>query len=228
MRLVLVVGLMAACGADATPPVDDGDAETAGAQPMTGEAPSRAGLYSTRDEAHQDGDLVALELTTSSAYIRARCYHEGCTTVVPETDRFDRYTSASGLTYLRFWSFTTSHDAGGALDVTPVVADVYETRDTAIGVELRKSHTTRWIQLAASTAEAVCGGGAWDGTACACPAHQLFVAGAGGCIPVPGASEDRCDDSSGLWTDDDATPIGSYCECGEGRRVADDGACVEI
>lgn len=224
MRLVLVVGLLSACGDLAAPPVDDGDADTASAQATdTG----LVGLFASADTGHQDTDLVSLELTATGTYVRARCYHVGCAVVVPETDRFDRYVSASGLTYVRFWSFDTSRDAGGALDVTPEIADVYEIRTTASGVELRKSHTTRWVQLARTTPAAACRG-TWDGAACACAAHETFVPGAGGCIATPGASEARCDGSDGLWTDDDATAIGSYCECGQGRRVDASGTCTAI
>ena len=118
----------------------------------------------------------------------------------------------------------------GSVRTTPEVIDVYELRATTAGIELRKSHTTRWIELGSLTVAASCtvAGGTWDGAMCGCVSGRSFVPGAGGCIEVPGANESKCDASTGLWTDDDATLIGSYCNCGSGRRVDRDGACAAI
>ncbi len=225
-----MVGL-AACADQAVAPADDNDAEAAGTQPM-GMASKFTGLYASAlsAAARQDGDLVALELTATSAYVRARCYHDKCSVVVPETDHFDHYTSTSGLEYLRFWSFDITRGDDGSVRTTPEVIDVYELRATTAGIELRKSHTTRWIELGSSTVAASCtvAGGAWDGAMCGCVSGRSFVPGAGGCIEAPGANEAECDASNGLWTDDDATLIGSYCNCGSGRRIDRDGACAAI
>ena len=227
--LVLAVGL-AACADQAVVPADDNDAETAGVQPMDTDS-KLVGLYASASPtaARQDGDLVALELTSTSAYVRARCYHDRCSVVVPETDHFDHYTSTSGLEYLRFWSVDITRGDTGIV-TTPEVIDVYELRATAAGIELRKSRTTRWIELGSSTVATSCtvAGGTWDGATCGCPAGRSFVPGANGCIEAPGANEAKCDASNGLWTDDDATLIGSYCNCGSGRRVGRDGACAAI
>ena len=228
--LVLMVGLMA-CGVTA-PDMDDADAEMAGAQPMAAEPSKFTGLYAVTATAatRREGDLVALELTPTAAYVRARCYHDGCGLVVPETDRFDHYTSTGGIEYLRFWSFDVSRDAGGGLEQTPEVVDAYEVHATAKGFRLRKSHTTRWIEMTTQTPDAACStaGGKWDGGMCSCASGLIFVSGAGGCVPEPAANEARCDASDGLWTDDDATLIGSYCLCGQGRLIDNDGSCTTI
>ena len=169
-------------------------------------------------------------LASTSTYVRARCYHEDCSVVVPETDRFDRYISSSGIEYLRFWSFDVSRDADGVLKTTPEVTDVYEVQATESGISLRKSHTTRWTELGSSTVAATCSadGGKWDGSTCTCPTDHIFVSGAGGCVVAPAANEAKCDASNGLWTDDDATPVGSYCRCGSGRRIDNTGSCTTI
>ena len=93
------------------------------------------------------------------------------------------------------------------------------------------------MTLYKTTATAQCSaqGGAWANSDCSCPgntpgmwAATIFIPGAGGCIATPGASEDGCDSSDGLWTDDDATLIGSYCECGAGRYDDAAGSCAAI
>jgi len=228
--LVLVLG-MAACADPAAAPLDDNDADGAGVQPM--DATSKlAGLYASVSSAtaRQDGDLVALQLTATSEYVRARCYRDKCSVVIPETDHFDHYTSASGLEYLRFWSFDVTRGDDGIVTTTPEVTDAYELRTTSGGIEFRKSHTTRWIELSSSTVAASCtaDGGTWDGAMCGCPSGRIFAPGAGGCIEVSTANEAKCDSSNGLWTDDDATLIGSFCNCGSGRRIDRDGACAAI
>ena len=57
---------------------------------------------------------------------------------------------------------------------------------------------------------------------------SVFVAGAGGCIATPGSCETNCDDSGGLWTDDESTAIDTYCICGKGRYDDDTGSCSDI
>ncbi|MEP6860143.1 MAG: hypothetical protein ABJE66_05955 [Deltaproteobacteria bacterium] len=117
--------------------------------------------------------------------------------------------------------------------VDPVVTDVYEVRPSANAgaISLRKTYTTRWTDAVIATAALLCTGtgGAWDGAICTCEdSTREFVAGAGGCIAVPGASESGCDASGGVWTDDDATAIGSYCVCGIGRYDDAAGRCADI
>lgn len=100
---------------------------------------------------------------------------------------------------------------------------------------LRKSYSSRWITLYKATAKSLCtgDGGSWASDECTCPGNTpgawpntIFVAG--GCIATPGASKDGCDTSGGLWTDDDATAIGSYCVCGVGRYDDASGSCASI
>ena len=247
----LLVSLMcfatacATAATDATDSTDDSDAEAEAATPEVAPqtTPPFAGLYTTHATTHQDGDITALQLlpTTQlgapqSTYVRERCYHASCALPLPETDRYDSYTSSSGKTYLRFYSFTVTVKSDG-LHTTPVVADVYEVLTTSYGIKLRKSYTSRWLALYRTTPASRCTatGGTWASIDCTCPgnvvgeyAKTVFVPGAGGCVANPGASETNCDDSNGQWTDDDATLIDSFCECGLGRYDDADGSCATI
>jgi len=238
LRLMIVAALVAAC----TDPVtdDDADAEAQPFQPAgkdDGAAAAFVGLYATALTALHAGDVPSLELRDDGQYIRARCYHYNCAAQVAETDNYDLYTSASGKTYVRFWSFTYSRDANGELASEPAIADVYEIRTTATGIRLRKSYTGRWVALDATTPEAVCAGdgGTFGTDGCLCPGapsgdgttgYLGFLPAAGGCVRIPGGGEDACDSSDGFYTDDDATLVGTYCRCGRGRHVVDAGSCA--
>lgn len=239
MRCIIYVfvGAALAAGCVSSPEGDDAAdaaAETAPALDKA-DAPSFDGLYQSSATSLRSGDVPTVELRAGT-YIRARCYHAYCAKLVPETDKFDLVKS-SGHWYVRFWSFTITTDANGDRNPNPVVADVYEIRRTSTGVKLRKTYTTRWVSLDKVTTEDQCdgSGGTWSGD-CACPdagaavdTHGVFVPGAGGCIDIGGGGEDACDSSGGLYTDDDSTPIGTYCECGLGRYVAPGpGECAKI
>lgn len=229
MRLVLLSLILVGACAEAAPAdlVSDRAAETTTTTaPGTANAAALDGVYLTTETALDDGDIASLELHGDS-YVRIRCYHAGCAARIAETDRFDGYTSASGRTYVRFWSFTIARGGDGNLATTPQIADVYEIEPTATGIALRKAWTSRWISLVATTPAELCGG-TWSGVACACGDGLVFVPGAGGCVARPGASETNCDASGGAWTDDDATAIGGFCACGYGRYSDDSGSCTAI
>jgi hypothetical protein len=230
MRVELLVLVAITACADPGVDVDDGEAEGATVAPSGDAAASFAGLYAGTAGTHATGDVIALDLRVAPAldYVRARCYGTECSRIVPETDHYDVYTSSAGKTYVRFWSVEISHDHGD-VDATPELVDVYEIK-TSDGVQLRKSYTTRWVTLGAASEDALCtgGGGSWSDGACSCAAGKTFVAGAGGCVAIGGASEANCDASGGLWTDDDATLLGEYCICGTGRYDDASGSCAEI
>ncbi|HEV7557708.1 MAG TPA: hypothetical protein VGO00_19720 [Kofleriaceae bacterium] len=234
MRAISVVFLLlAACAGAGDVDPDDLDAETGSASADASVA--FTGVYVTHASTHYNGDITSLQLlpqaTAGTLYVRDRCYRASCRLPVAETDRFDTYTSSSGKTYVRFYSLEVARDASGDLSTTPVIADVYEIQTTSYGVRLRKSYTTRWIALYRTTVAATCrgSGGVATGDACACSvATQVFAPGAGGCIAPATANESNCDDSTGLWTDDDATLVGAYCVCGENRFVDATGACTAI
>ncbi len=227
--LVLAIAFLASCAAEAKPEdASDANAEAGAVQAST---VSFVGLYTTHATTHQNGDVTALDLQAAGSYVRTRCYHASCALPVPETDHYDTYLSSAGKTYVRFYSFTVTRDASGNLVTTPRVADVFEIAKTSSGIKLRKSYSTRWVSLSRTTATSRCTatGGTDAGGACTCPAAASdFVPGAGGCIVAPGANETNCDASNGLWTDDDSTLIGAYCECGFGRYDDASGACAAI
>jgi hypothetical protein len=223
----------------------DGEAETATAQLVGKEdAASFTGVYRTHTTALKDGDVPSVELVTNAkpglpttySYVRSRCYHANCSVRVPETDKYDLYTT-NGKTYLRFWSFTITNDPNDGLVQHPAVTDVYEIKAISHGIKLRKSFSTRWQTLYTASASLMCSEshGSWANDTCTCPgnipgmwAAHIFISGAGGCIATPGASEANCDASGGMWTDDDATDIGSYCVCGNGRYDDAEGSCSAI
>ncbi len=250
--LLIATVLLGACdaapvGADGPSDVDDADAETAALVP-TGKADAidLVGLYAARAAAHQEGDVTTLELFAAGAspsapgerdYVRTRCYHAGCALPLVETSTFDTYASSSGRTYLRFWSVRITDATDGTRTTTPVIADVYELTRTAARIKLRKSYTSRWVTLAKTTPAARCAAtaGTWTADACTCPGTvpgawptSIFVPGAGGCIARPADDESNCDDSHGLWSDDDATLAGAYCVCGLGAYDDATGACAAI
>lgn len=231
---ILLAFALAACAADTTEDFSqDDEATDATVADGKADAPSFAGLYVTHATHHYNGDITALQLLggdSNTQYVRERCYHASCALSVPETDRYDTYKSSAGKTYVRFWSFTIGTDANGEHTETPTVADVYEIQATSYGVRLRKSYSTRWFALYKTTEQKSCtaSGGAWSSNTCACPPDHVPVPGAGGCIEMPGASEDACDTSGGFWTDDDATLIDAYCRCGLDRYDDATGACAAI
>jgi hypothetical protein len=218
MRTILLASLVVmGCAASSDVP-DDSEAETAAPQSV-GKADSSQwlGTYASHATHHYNGDVPDLELRDDGHFVRERCYHASCALSVPEADQYDTYKSSTGHTYLRFYGQEISRDANGNITNDKAIADVYEIRTFSHGVQLRKTYSTRWQSLYTTTP-----------TITPCPAGQEFVAGAGGCIANPGANESNCDDSLGMWTDDDATLIGSYCICSIGQYLDATGACTAI
>jgi hypothetical protein len=240
MRFLLVCCLLLSACADAGNPEDAADDAAAEAAPFAAVSSAKAdtftaygGLYRSETTRHLNNDITALELRSDSAYVRERCYQPSCTLPLAETDKYDSYTSTSGRTYLRFWSFTTGHDATGNLTETATVADVYEIVKTSTGASLRKTYTSRWFTLATMSYAGQCNasGGQGSTSGCACPSSTtglIFVPGAGGCIAPAASDESNCDASDGRWSDDDADLTGAYCQCGLNRYVDDTGSCVSI
>ncbi len=233
--LVMCVGvlLVGAC-MEADDAVDTDEDALAEAAPSDGKADgfTVSGLYATTATTLRDGDIPNLELR-GTAYVRNRCYHSACSGERAETDRFDTFTSSSGKTYIRFWSFKrTLNASSGEYDEVPVVADTYEIiKSSSTTIKLRKTYSSRWQTLKKKTQSSVCtaSGGSWSSsTLCTCPGPMawpgvFFVPGAGGCMLVSGTDESECDDTNGAYTDDDSTFIGSFCRCGIGKYAGDDG-----
>ena len=153
---------------------------------------------------------------------------------VAETDHYDTYSSSSGKTYVRFYSFRTEWSAEhDDRNQVRVVADVYEIKKTAATIKLRKAYSTRWLTLRKTSATALCNGdqGTWASGYCSCPGeggwsdegYVGFVPGLGGCTSIPGAGESECDDTEGYYTDDDATLVNTYCLCEHGMYLANTG-----
>ena len=237
MKLGILFLMVVGCAATGPEP-DDQEAETAPAQiDGKADAASFAGQYRQHATHHSDGDITAVKLDGSGTYVRGRCYHANCSLLADETDHYDSYTSSSGKSYLRFWSWTPVRDADGNLTRNTLISDVWEVRKTSYGIQLRKAYTTKWLSLYKTSDTSACTatGGTYSAGSCTCPgntpnmwASTIFVGGAGGCIANPGSNETNCDDSDGEWTDDDAAPNGAFCLCGYGRYLAADGSCTDL
>lgn len=231
MKTAIFLVLMGCAATTATP--DDSEAETAPAQALgKADAATFTGIYAQHVTRHYNGDVPDLELRADGTFVRQRCYHASCAIETPETDHYDVYTSSSGKSYVRFHGQQITLDSSGNIQNQEIVADVYEIRAFSKGVQLRKSYSTRWQSLYLSSPGLACAtsGGTYTSD-CACPQPypaQTFVAGAGGCITTPAWSESNCDDSHGMWTDDEATPINSFCICSVGQYLDDTGSCADL
>ena len=231
MKAAILLVLMGCAATTATP--DDGEAEMAPPRALgKADGATFTGIYAQHVTHHYNGDVPDLELRADGTFIRERCYHASCAIETPETDHYDIYTSSSGHTYVRFHG-QQIEDGGNGLVNQEIVADVYEIRTFTKGIQLRKSYSTRWQSLYLSSMGLACAssGGDFTGTDCTCPQPypaMSFVPGAGGCITTPGASETNCDDSHGMWTDDEATPIESFCICAVGQYLDSTGSCVDL
>jgi len=233
------VAVLAAC-ADDSDDASDAEAESAPGAALDGkaDAPTFTGLYATTTTTTlQNGDVPDVELLADGTYVRRRCYHTGCALSVPETDRYNTYTSSSGKTYIRFYSFRTEWNAThDDRNQVPVIADVYEIQKTTTTIRLRKAYTSRWLSLRKTSAATLCsrGHGTWSSGSCSCPGaggwsddgYVGFVAGLGGCTVIPGAGESECDETEGFYTDDDATRVGTYCLCEHGTYLSNAGCAA--
>lgn len=234
---IVTAGLLASACGDAADDASDEEAETASEQTLGKADAAFSGLYATSTTSLRDGDVPNLNLLPGGTYVRRRCYHAGCALPVAETDHYDSYTSSSGKTYLRFYSFRNEWNAAhDDRTQVPVVADVYEVKKTATTIRLRKSYSTRWLTLRKTSAASLCkqGDGTWEGNNCSCPGsggwsdsgYVGFVAGLGGCTSIPGAGESECDDTEGSYTDDDATLVDTYCLCEHGKYLSNTGCAA--
>ena len=237
VNFVMLAVASSACSDGTVDDLSDSEAEAAPEQDAQGkaDAPTFIGVYATSATTTlQDGDVPNLELRQGGSYVRRRCYHAGCALPVPETDDYDTYRSSSGKTYLRFYSFrnewSAEHDDRTQVRV---VADVYEIKKTTTTIKLRKAYSSRWLSLRKTTAAALCNGdqGSWEANYCSCPGetgwssdgYVSFVAGLGGCTLIPGIDESECDETEGLYTDDDGTLVATYCLCEHGMYLANTG-----
>jgi hypothetical protein len=224
---VLVVMVCAsACSEPIDESVDDGDAELGSVVELgKGDASDFAGIYRWADASrpYWNNDIPSLQLA-GSGYVRSRCFGFNCATLVPQFgDR--KIVRVSGKVFVRFMSFTREWNADNEEWIeTPVLADTYEIKKTTRGIKLRKTYTSRWISLDKITERQACtlSGGDWgiETPPCTCDAvanpdwshYMASFPGLGGCFEIFAANEDGCS-STGSYTDDDATVIGTYCSC---------------
>jgi hypothetical protein len=226
----MVVALVLAVGcSDATDDtLDDGEAESGeGVTLGKADAEAYAGLYrwTDQDRPYWKNDIPAIQLRPAH-YVRTRCYGRDCAKLVPQFGDLELVRTSAGKKFLRFMSYERVWEpVHEEWQTNPVVADTYEIKKTRSGIKLRKTYSSRWFSLARISEQELCtgSGGWWDedaGPLCTCDelngadwSHYIgFFPGLGGCFEVFAADEDECS-STGQYTDDDATPIGTYCRC---------------
>jgi hypothetical protein len=105
---------------------------------------------------------------------------------------------------------------------------MYGYSRTGKTLELRLERQSRWMTLASVAESALCtaSGGTWS-SGCDCGAGwpMSYSPGAGGCWLAPAAGESACDDTRGIYSDDDANLAGTFCDCGYRRHLVASG-CV--
>jgi hypothetical protein len=241
--VMMVVGLLLAggCAEEGDDSLDDAEAEeTDGVSLDKADAEDFAGLYrwSYDDRPYWANDIPSIEIRPAH-YVRSRCYKRDCALLVPQSGALELVRTSAGKKYLRFMSYKrTWLEENGEWLETPALADTYEIKKTRTGIKLRKTRSSRWFSLRESTLEDIClasgGEPGEDPTPCTCEelaggdwSHYMgFFPGLGGCFEIFAANEDTCS-STGSYTDDDATSIGTYCRCPLGTYETQEG-CVDI
>jgi len=214
----LVVFLALACGA---PP-----AETSLEADVAAESALTAGSVFRLSGASAAGDLLYLQLGTAGRAAWTRCFAAPCDDPLREDGTWQVVRGGSGHRSLRFFQ------RGRAGDPSLHFHSAYGFTLSRDGTKLwlRPETGARPFAMGKAAEAALCraSGGAWSGSACDCGKGwpTAYSPGAGGCWQSPAVPEAACDSTQGSWTDDDADLVGTYCECGIGRRLTV-GGCVD-
>lgn len=227
-----------ASNADAEP-VDSSEGDLSARSPASLAAFADKNWVATKAVAH-DGDLRELRLYSDGSYVRLRCYGAACAEAVPETDRYTAFRS-SGKTYLELWSFERvlvpgppPKVKGGApsppaYENNPVVADTYEIKATGSGIKLRRTYSSRWVTLTATSDEALCAasGGSWSLPVVTPPSTTSKVP------PTTKGTQPATPPPASMTPSAPVAPVAvdawnaCHCAAGEGY-VAGGGGCVHI
>src|SRR5262245_51369933 len=98
--------LLVACGQIDAPGSDllDAEAEAAAPQPI-GKADaaglSGANFVLSSPTSMRSGDVRSVVFYDDGSYVRSRCYHSYCRSLIPESDHFDLFRTPT-RTYVRF------------------------------------------------------------------------------------------------------------------------------
>jgi len=178
------------------------------------------GIYELVGDPAGAGDIEYLWLT-AGGFAWTRCYDAGCAAPVVEDGTYE-LTTSSGKKYITFYQ------AGSADDTKTHFNAMYAYSRTGKTLKLRLVRQSRWMTLASVAESALCtaSGGTWSG-GCDCGAGwpMSYSPGAGGCWLAPAAGESACDDTRGIYSDDDANLAGTFCDCGYRRHLEATG-CV--
>jgi hypothetical protein len=224
VSLVSLVAIISGC-ASAGDELDDAEADASELSVTAADKASLSGVYRWADASkpYWNNDIPSLDLA-ATRYVRSRCYGWDCEHLVAQTGAVRWVKSSTNKIYLRFMSFEKQLEGEEWIEHA-VVADTFEIKKTASGVALRKTYSSRWIALDASTPAGACdaSGGTWSAAdaTCACPAlpaadwsHRIdFVPGLGGCFEIFASNEEGCDETHGAYLDDDASALGTWCLC---------------
>lgn len=157
------------------------------------------------------GELLYLQLAAGGRFAWTRCPDAACADPVREDG-----TWQSGHGTLRFFQ------QGPKGDPSPHLQATYAYAVKGGKLWLRAQGAAFAMEKVTEPQLCSASGGAWT-SAAACDCGKgwptAWSPGAGGCWQSPAVSEEACDATQGSWTDDDATLIGTYCECGIGRRL---------
>lgn len=179
------------------------------------------GIYQLTGDPVGAGDVVYLWLRGDGGFAWTRCYDADCVAPVVEDGTY-QLTTSSGKRYVSFYQ------VGRAGDTKVHFNSMYAYSRTSNALKLRKTYSSRWMTLA-SVAEGdlcVASGGTWNGS-CGCDGGwpTSYSPGAGGCWVAPAAGESACDDTQGVYSDDETNAAGTFCDCGIGRHLEESG-CV--
>lgn len=164
------------------------------------------------------GELLYLQLGTAGRFAWTRSSGASCTDPVREAG-----TWQTAHRSIRFYQ------PGRKGDPAPHLRSTYAYEMKGGKLWLRPDGAAAFAMEKVAEADlCAASGGAWSGTACDCGKGwpTAYSPGAGGCWQSPAVSEAGCDATQGSWTDDDANLVGTYCECGIGRRLTAEG-CVD-
>lgn len=218
-------GLAAGCGAQPLDASGDGQDLLSDGPKADSAAPALTGIFQLGGTSLDAGDLIYLQLVADGRFAWTRCYDAGCANPIAEDGTFTQTRTRAGKKYLRFWQ------AGAAGDSVTHLNAIYAyglSGDHST-LRLRKIYGSRTFRMDAVAEPDLCAssGGHWNDASRACSCGSgwptAYGPGAGGCWVAPSANESQCDATGGRWTDDDADLIGTFCECGIGRHLTDEG-----
>ena len=170
------------------------------------------------------GDLLYLQLGAAGRFAWTRCSAAPCDDPVREDGTWQ--VARGGHRSIRFFQRGRAGDP--SLHFHSAYAFTVSRDGARLWLHAEAGGRPFAMEKVAEADLCAASGGSWTGAACDCGKGwpTAYSPGAGGCWLSPAVPEAACDATQGSWTDDDADLIGTYCECGIGRRLTAAG-CLE-